>query len=329
MDEPGDPPCQRCRREKKECVFSETRRKRKTDDDGSGDQDLDEDHVSRNKRASLGIPDENGSYIIGQNDDEYGGGLGSGSSVGISIKTEKATKGSNRDVTNETAAALFQGPIIQPADALRMLVDAASRTENEERNRQDDGNNQNKEFQMRGRASRHNSTTQRHGVGTPTIDPAIVHLQAGEVSSNEAALESAIQAWSALRFVRAGWFTPREGIAYIQYFYEHLAPLTPISTPDFSSLDSHSKLLSEEPMLTVTMLTITSRYMRLSGAGGTTRSSRLHDRLWDYLQGMVSRMCWGQEQFGGGFCGAGVKPETLEARRRGLRSLGTVERYLA
>lgn len=32
VDNPGDPPCVRCRRESKECFFSATRRKRKNDD---------------------------------------------------------------------------------------------------------------------------------------------------------------------------------------------------------------------------------------------------------------------------------------------------------
>ncbi|PSR94215.1 hypothetical protein BD289DRAFT_338620, partial [Coniella lustricola] len=32
VDNPHDPPCVRCRRESKECYFSATRRKRKTDD---------------------------------------------------------------------------------------------------------------------------------------------------------------------------------------------------------------------------------------------------------------------------------------------------------
>ena len=36
VDNPHDPPCVRCRRESKDCYFSATRRKRKTDDDGSG-----------------------------------------------------------------------------------------------------------------------------------------------------------------------------------------------------------------------------------------------------------------------------------------------------
>jgi len=39
-------------------------------------------------------------------------------------------------------------------------------------------------------------------------------------------------------------------------FYEYLAPLTPISPPDFRQLATISNLLSEEPLLTVTILYI-------------------------------------------------------------------------
>lgn len=49
VDNPHDPPCVRCRRESKECFFSATRRKRKTEDDGS---DL-EDYIIRNGRRKL------------------------------------------------------------------------------------------------------------------------------------------------------------------------------------------------------------------------------------------------------------------------------------
>lgn len=49
VDNPHDPPCVRCRRESKECFFSATRRKRKTDDDGS---DVDE-YIIRNGRKRL------------------------------------------------------------------------------------------------------------------------------------------------------------------------------------------------------------------------------------------------------------------------------------
>ena len=82
-------------------------------------------------------------------------------------------------------------------------------------------------------------------------------------------------------------------------------------------------------MLTVTVLTIASRYMELSGPGGKTRSFMVHERLWSYLQSMISRMFWGQEQFGGGFCGAGTRrPGQPNSAKGGLRTLGTIERYL-
>src|SRR5436190_943690 len=50
VDNPSDPPCVRCRRESKECYFSATRRKRKTDDA----DDLSEDeYIVRNSRKRL------------------------------------------------------------------------------------------------------------------------------------------------------------------------------------------------------------------------------------------------------------------------------------
>lgn len=49
VDNPHDPPCVRCRRESKECFFSATRRKRKTEDD---DSDV-EEYVIRNGRRKM------------------------------------------------------------------------------------------------------------------------------------------------------------------------------------------------------------------------------------------------------------------------------------
>ena len=53
VDSPGDPPCVRCRRESKECFFSPTRRKRKTEDgkENSLDgYDNGDDYIVRNGR---------------------------------------------------------------------------------------------------------------------------------------------------------------------------------------------------------------------------------------------------------------------------------------
>lgn len=56
VDNPGDPPCVRCRRESKECFFSATRRKRKNDD--GREESLDgyefgDDYIIRNGRKMV------------------------------------------------------------------------------------------------------------------------------------------------------------------------------------------------------------------------------------------------------------------------------------
>ena len=157
----------------------------------------------------------------------------------------------------------------------------------------------------------------------------------GEGRLERAGLQDALKAWSRLRFVRAGWFTAREAIEYIDYFYTFMVPLTPVLPPTYHSPSTHSTLITEEPILTITLLTISSRYLPLSGPGGRSRSYAVHEKLWTYLRGMIERMVWGQEQFGGGGHGAaesyeGETQTSTTAPWRGLkkgslRTLGTVE----
>jgi hypothetical protein len=143
--------------------------------------------------------------------------------------------------------------------------------------------------------------------------------------------QTAIKAWNRSRFVRAGYFTPKEGMAYIDYFYKYLYPLTPIRIPDLRAPANHLKLLQEEPMLAITILTIASRYMKLSGSGGEySRPSVIHDALWKHLRHMMERTIWAQEQFGGGFSGGGAETaRKLDPfTQQGLRTLGTVESFM-
>lgn len=95
----------------------------------------------------------------------------------------------------------------------------------------------------------------------------------------------------------------------------------------------------EEPVLTVTMLTIASRHMELTGNGANCRSYSIHEKLWSYLRGMIERLFWGQEKFGHGSDPAVFsKPRQFnldsplssgKADFNGhLRSLGTVEALL-
>jgi hypothetical protein len=117
-------------------------------------------------------------------------------------------------------------------------------------------------------------------------------------------------------------------------YYEYLSPLTPISPPTFRYPGTHITLLMEEPILTVTLLTMASRYRRIPGPGGHCRSHTIHEQLWTYLRGMIERCLWGQEAFGGGFCAPGAEASEAQTsstapwrglRKGSLRTLGTVE----
>ncbi|KAI1264084.1 transcriptional activator ARO80 [Xylariaceae sp. FL1019] len=152
---------------------------------------------------------------------------------------------------------------------------------------------------------------------------------------NEPGYHEALQTWARFRFVRAGWFTKEEAIKYIVYYYEYLSPMTPVSPPTFRSPASHITLLTEEPILAVTLLTIASRYYSIVTTGGHCRSHAIHEELWRYLRRMIERCLWGQEAFGGGFCGSGADDTQTSStapwrglRKGSLRTLGTIESLL-
>ncbi|KAI1821008.1 hypothetical protein F4861DRAFT_520925 [Xylaria intraflava] len=173
------------------------------------------------------------------------------------------------------------------------------------------------------------------------IDPRLLPSDAADEKAevearlhveHEPGYQEALKAWARFRFVRAGWFTKEEAIKYIVYYYEYLSPMTPVSPPTFRSPGSHITLLTEEPILAVTLLTIASRYYSIRTTGGHCRSHAIHEELWRYLRRMVERCLWGQEAFGGGFCGSGADESQTSStapwrglRKGSLRTLGTIE----
>ncbi|KAK6507100.1 hypothetical protein TWF481_005549 [Arthrobotrys musiformis] len=105
-----------------------------------------------------------------------------------------------------------------------------------------------------------------------------------------------LKAWAKYRFVIAGWFTPQEALLYMTYFYNHMAPMSPIFTGYYSDPSTHEELVTTEPVLATTLLTLASRYCLLPGAGGLSRSYAIHDKLWRNLQSLFQRLMWGSEK---------------------------------
>ncbi|XEV01335.1 hypothetical protein FSHL1_006622 [Fusarium sambucinum] len=108
--------------------------------------------------------------------------------------------------------------------------------------------------------------------------------------------DACLDMWDKCRFVRQGWFTAQEAVTYIDLYFEKLAPLTPVVLDQFRSHVAHSHLVYEEAMLCCTLLMISSRFFKLPGAGGTSRSHYVHQRLWNHCEVLIRRILLGQEK---------------------------------
>ncbi|KAL5402404.1 hypothetical protein PMIN03_010720 [Paraphaeosphaeria minitans] len=366
VDNPHDPPCVRCRRESKECFFSATRRKRKTD---GAEPDDDDDYELRNGRKRARTVEDDGlvpgpiplsnpnsvpAAPLSANGSAYvSQPLTPGGSVGRYEPLRRPTTShgphhhdDDQTLNNKSVAVMQTGEIYSGHDALNLLFEAAGRNGDIEHHRSASASSLQPPIGL-GPSSTpgsqpHFASPQAHphphprnhprpAAAEPDVDAAIAHQYAAlPEPPNEAAFAHALKAWTKFRFVRAGWMTAKEAVRYIDYFYTYLSPLTPIVVPDYRDHALHAKLLKEEPMLVMTLLTIATRFRTTDfpqGPGAISRAYLIHEKLWKYLQGMIDRMIFGQEQFGGGFCGAGQQPgsDVNPLSRKGLRTLGTVE----
>jgi hypothetical protein len=161
VDNPNDPPCVRCRRESKECFFSATRRKRKTDDGEASDGD---DYMVRNGRKRA-HPEDNtppqidrrlysevpltpgGSHGRSQplrrpgedgvgDDGDDGGGDDTNIAIAIAAPSVKRTRKNNNDayddnqqMENPDAQTMMRRGVYGPHDALDLLYKAATDTD--------------------------------------------------------------------------------------------------------------------------------------------------------------------------------------------------------
>ncbi|EGX87833.1 C6 transcription factor, putative [Cordyceps militaris CM01] len=375
VDNPHDPPCVRCRRESKECFFSATRRKRKTDDDGS---DL-EEYIIRNGRrkvqatatatttttTSPGRFDRRTTYAESPPP--------ATAAANWRSQPLRRPEGGRRDkrtgdysddeasqtLENLEAQSVMRQTVYGHHDALDLLYKAA--TDGPASNHRRDSSivstsgaaaptsaastSHTNPLNLHNR--RQSSVRELPRQPSASARPAQVEHHSSDLASHPAYAD-AIKAWSRFRFVRAGCTSHSRPCCYTLIahanttsYYKYLSPLTPISPPTFSNPATHLTLLAEEPILTVTLLTIASRYRQIPGTGGQCRSHAIPEQLWTYLRGMIERCLWGQEAFGGGFCGSGgsattamLSEETSSTapwrglRKGSLRTLGTIESLL-
>jgi hypothetical protein len=370
VDNPTEPPCNRCRREGKACTFAPTRKKRASSAGSSHLPDRPPPHSSESNFQNTSgnhIQHAEGSYQVPANagiSSQFSASNGgypaftqgpppftpnmnptshpNSHPYNISHHTQgmpqpadtvrsagmNGVKSGNQ-VRSDLAARALASDAPTTQENLGMLTAAAAVLAKHEE-QSDGGFRSPSTFNSPSSAGRRG--TFANGIPSDSIDGRLNGTSTNDIRYG-ADYALALKAWGSMRFVRAGWFTADEAMNYIEFFYSHLAPMTPISPPDFRHPSKHLILLTDEPVLAIAILMISSRHMRLSGHAALTRGARIHDTLWDYLRCMVERLLWGQEQFGGGFCAAGTI-KVGESRggqltwKGSLRTLGTVEALL-
>lgn len=126
----------------------------------------------------------------------------------------------DQEVTNETAAALFQTPINTPGDALHLLLEASGRSE--------DFQLQNNAQSTLGQSPRDRKPMISGNLNFVRPEPIEPPVDQGHIANLDPAIASdvlnntssdssreALRIWSRLRFVRAGWLTAKEAMSYV------------------------------------------------------------------------------------------------------------------
>lgn len=129
VDNPHDPPCVRCRRESKECYFSKTRRKKKTDGEVLSDEGR-ETYEIKDGRKRVKVSTDDGDSDSYSRDDvprTPGGSIGMPQPLRRPTGAKPVQYGEeDQKASEETVARLQATEVHGGHDALKLLFEAAS-----------------------------------------------------------------------------------------------------------------------------------------------------------------------------------------------------------
>ncbi|KAF2016478.1 hypothetical protein BU24DRAFT_202519 [Aaosphaeria arxii CBS 175.79] len=291
------PPCQRCRREMRECVFRSER--------------------SWVKRRKPGHPaNENGSNE--DNSTTTVDGTGSGPAppqytTSPSVPTINRASSDHKPSTSsvpgltpvdtprsqdsmlspsshlrristsqpvDLANSVMRTVVSSGTDALNLLFEAAHHRDAQESRDQT------------AHASR-SYETPNSGTSYPHAESSPFTFKAQPVQMSQPSPET-LKIWTTCRYVQMGWFSAHEAITYVDLFFKNCCPLSPILSDFYSHHSNHYSLIALDPFLCVTILMVSSRYNILPGVGGASRGYFVHDRLWEQCQRFIMKIMLGQ-----------------------------------
>ncbi|KAF7719651.1 Fungal Zn(2)-Cys(6) binuclear cluster domain-containing protein [Penicillium ucsense] len=339
---PIGPPCARCRREMRECIFPEKRAWERSRKRGRSPDDNESEISPPERQYSSTIPvaDHAGSQSSQAGPPPLQYDLHSTSpfqqswtfappqqsphdarspQVGISPQsnadgsvnassTSANAYGESRHRSGSILAnSMMRTVVASGNDALNILFEAATASQED--------NAPNGESPAYGVESRgggpngHFHTTPKNFESPAAFEPILRARRSVELSE---VTPEILRVWEACRFVKMGWFTAREAVTFLDLFYKNMSCLSPILTDFYANHQNHLTLITREPVLCSTILMISSRYHILPGASGESRNFYIHHRLWQYCQQLITRLIFGQEK----------------STKSKIRSLGTVEALL-
>ncbi|KAI9172838.1 d-lactate dehydrogenase [Paramyrothecium foliicola] len=99
--------------------------------------------------------------------------------------------------------------------------------------------------------------------------------------------------WDQFVLIKRGIITKNEIQEYLGFYFKTLWAVRPVVHPFYCDPSHHVQLAIEEPLLLVSLITLSSRYHVLAGSYGEIRSERIHWQAWKSLQHYLQSALWG------------------------------------
>ncbi|KAH6703103.1 C6 transcription factor [Leptodontidium sp. MPI-SDFR-AT-0119] len=311
-DDPRPPPCARCKREsiQSQCVLASKRNKR--------DIDSLERFQARENRSStsadfrrevlrVATPGPTASESGDLAASPYPSGTSPNNGQASQFHSPHSTRPNHPSQADNTSSRshnsntrrnltdnVIHTLVSKPNDALALLFDAGRQDPSAINTR---NQSPEEEPQMQGNFRTY-GTDRDAGNSVAGLTNTLPTPRSAATSPASTIPESSremIEMWKKYRFVREGWLTAREAIMYVDLFFRNLSPLSPILLDYYSDHSNHPALISSEPMLCTTILTISSRYHVLHGDGGMLRSDDIHRKFWLYWKTLFMKVMYGEE----------------------------------
>ncbi|KAL4949278.1 hypothetical protein BDW69DRAFT_188468 [Aspergillus filifer] len=306
---PAGPPCAKCRREQRQCVFSETRAWERRKKRESASEEVDASSTPSTRRKLSNTTRSTGQErVIEQPHSALANDTEGYPENDSTLRRQNTTGGrhSRQESASTLDNSMMRTVVSSGNDALNILFQAAAHSQEADLAEQEVNAG---DTQIRTTYGTNNETPFSRMYSA--VSSGMVTKEHRPVEISQAPSE-VLGIWEACRFVMMGWFTSREAVTLIDLFFKNMSSLSPILTDFYADHEHHRELITCDPVLCCTILMLSSRYHILPGPGGESRNFFIHHRLWQHCQQLITRLTFGQER----------------THNSKLRRLGTIEALL-